>query len=294
MISSNPLSSSAGHFRTLGAVVERTGVGIHSGASSRVRLLPAPPGSGIRFHAGGQEIAARAANVVETSRCTVLGQNGVTVSTIEHLMSAFAGMGFTDVRVEIEGPELPIGDGGAALWVEALTESGAKDEQNSDAVSSLTLKSPVMVTGKDGAFIAAYPSDTLRLTVAVSYPQHPLVGTQIARFEPVRGENYINDVAPARTFGFIEEVEMLRKAGLAKGGSLENAIIVFPDHYSTDLRFPNELARHKLLDLMGDMMLSGGAFLPAVDVVAVRPSHRLNVAFAAALSEHFSTLPSSR
>ncbi len=278
-----PFRSAA--YRTLNGEVERNGIGIHTGASSRVRLFPAPAGTGIVFRTQGQEISARAANVVDTSRCTVLGGSGMTVSTIEHLLSAFAGGGVTDALVEIEGPELPIGDGSSALWAEAIAEVGVLGE----AAEGFSLTEPLVVTGKDGAFVAGYPSEALRLTVAVSFPQHPLVGTQVARFEPGRGEDYAREIAPARTFGFIEEVEALLAAGLAKGGSFDNAVVVYPDHYSVPLRYENELARHKLLDLMGDMMLCGAGVLPTLDVVAVRPSHRLNVAFAAALAERLAT-----
>jgi UDP-3-O-[3-hydroxymyristoyl] N-acetylglucosamine deacetylase len=129
--------------------------------------------------------------------------------------------------------------------------------------------------------VVAFPSDSLRLTVVVHF-EHPLVGTQVARFDPARGDRYEDDVAPARTFGFIEEVEALRAAGLARGGSEDNAVVVYPDRYSTPLRFDNELARHKLLDLVGDLSLVGGPL--RADVVAVKPSHRLNTDFARLLA----------
>ena len=125
--------------------------------------------------------------------------------------------------------------------------------------------------------MAAYPSDVPRFTVAAQF-DHPLAGTQVARWEPARGEAYAEHVAPARTFGFDFEVEALRAAGLARGGSLDNAVMIYPDRYSSPLRFPDELARHKLLDLVGDLFLVGRPLL--ADVVAVRPSHRLNVALA--------------
>lgn len=272
---------------TLLREVEVAGVGIHTGAPARVRLLPAPPGTGILFRVATatgseQDIPARAANVVDTSRCTVLGNpvTGTTISTVEHLLSALAGLGVADLVVEVTGPELPIGDGSALIWVKALEEAGLQGYPQTPAPC---LTKRVQVTGKGGAFVAAYPSDCLRLTVAVSFPDHSLVGTQVARYEA--GSGYEKEVAPARTFGFIEEVEALRRAGLALGGSLDNAVVVYPDRYSAPLRFEDELARHKLLDLLGDMMLCGARALPRMDIVAVRPSHRLNVTFAAALAE---------
>lgn len=270
------------------------GVGIHTGAESHVTLFPADtPGQGVVFRVGGkqngsprQEIPARAANVVETARCTVLGDGkSASVSTVEHLLSALAGLGVTDCIAAVDGPELPIGDGSAAIWTDAIQSVGIVKLADAPAVSPLP--APVIVTGRGGAFIAAYPSDSLRLTVAAVFEQHPLVGTQVARFEAASGaDGYIRDVAPARTFGFIEEVEALRAAGLAQGGSLENAVVIYPDRYSAPLRFENELARHKLLDLIGDLSLAGPLpLLPPMDIVAVKPSHRLNTEFAARIRE---------
>jgi UDP-3-O-[3-hydroxymyristoyl] N-acetylglucosamine deacetylase len=266
--------------RTLGGVAVRTGVGIHTGADASVRLHPAPFGTGIIFRVAGQEIPAHAARVTDTSRCTVLGAEGVTLSTVEHLLSAFAGLRITDALVEVEGPELPIGDGSSVLWTEAIREAGIVA---GDAAIPPTLTEPILLTGKGGSFIAAYPAFAPTLTAAISF-EHPLVGTQVARFSPSSGD-YAAEIAPARTFGFIEEVEALRAAGLAKGGSFDNAVVVYPDRYSVPLRFEDELARHKLLDLMGDLLLSGGVGLPNADIIAVKPSHRLNAAFAARLAD---------
>lgn len=265
--------------RTIQSPVTVKGIGIHTGALSRVTLSPLlDSGGDIIFRSQGTEILADVENVVDTSRCTVLGTNGVTVSTVEHLMAACAGLGINRLLVDIEGAELPIGDGSSLLWNDAIASVGVHN-LHVDKVYSPSL--PVVVTGKNGAFIAAYPSDKLTLTVAVSF-EHPLVGTQVARYNEAT-DNYFADIAPARTFGFIEEVEALRKAGLALGGSEENAVVVYPDRYSRPLRFPNELARHKLLDLMGDLALAGLP-LPSMEIFAVKPSHRLNIEFARALA----------
>ena len=262
--------------RTVGKSVTMRGVGIHTGALSSVTLHPAPPGAGVAFRAGGGIIPALAENVIDTGRCTVLGAAGVSVSTVEHLLSALAGFGVTDALIEVEGPELPIGDGGAQIWADALTE--ARIVTIGEIIFPL-LDAPLIETGKGSSFIAAYPADSFRATVAITF-DHALVGTQIARFDAAR-DDYAREIAPARTFGFIEEVEALRAAGLAKGGSLDNAIIVYPDRYSVPLSFPDELARHKLLDLLGDLTLAGVGPLPSADIIAVKPSHRLNTAFAA-------------
>lgn len=266
--------------RTLAKPVAVRGFGIHTGAESFVTLLPAEAGAGISFWVGGAEIPATAANVVDTARCTVLGAGGASVSTVEHLLSALSGLGVTEARIEIDGPELPIGDGGANIWVAAIREAGTVE---AGELSFPVLSEPLIETGKGGAFIAAYPAERFRATVAISF-DHRLVGTQIARFDAADGD-YARDIAPARTFGFIEEVEALRAAGLAQGGSFENAVVVYPDHYSVPLRFPDELARHKLLDLIGDLTLAGVGPLPPADIITVKPSHRLNAAFAGRLRE---------
>jgi UDP-3-O-[3-hydroxymyristoyl] N-acetylglucosamine deacetylase len=261
------------------------GIGLHTGSPSDVTLTPAERGFGIRFRrSDGREITAQAANVVGTGRCTVLGDSaGDRISTVEHLLSACAGLGVTDLLIETDAPELPIGDGSAACWVELLRNpvfTGGKP------IDRPALSREILVTGRDGAFIAAYPSDTLRITVAISFP-HVLIGTQVARYEPdAPGADYAAEIAGARTFGFIEEVEALRAAGLARGGTLDNAIVIYPDHFSSPLRFPNELARHKLLDMLGDLNLCGSAILPNADIIAVKPSHRLNVELAQRLGEH--------
>lgn len=267
--------------RTIQTPVTVTGVGIHTGADARVTLHPTSSDTaGIRLLRNGQTIPVHHSSVVDTSRCTVLGAEGTTVSTVEHLLSACAGLGVTDLTVEIDGPELPIGDGSAILWADALRESGLVEigQVPTPTISTLLTVSDV----KRGIFLAARPSDHFRALVHIAF-DHPLIGAQTAAFE-AEGGDYATEIAPARTFGFIEEVEALLKAGLAKGGSFDNAVVVYQDHYSTDLRFPEELARHKLLDLMGDLLLATGGMLPNVDVVAVKPSHRMNAALAAQIA----------
>ncbi|MES2461481.1 MAG: UDP-3-O-acyl-N-acetylglucosamine deacetylase [Armatimonadota bacterium] len=271
--------------RTLSAPVSLRGVGIHSGVESAVTVFPGAPGDGVIFvPIGGTPIAAAAANVVDTSRCTVLGANGQTVSTVEHLLSAFAGLGITDARIEIDGPEVPILDGSALPWVEAILSVGIL-EGETPAATSTTIRQPLLISGKNGSFIHVHPASCFSLTVAAVF-DHPLIGTQVARFVPSEENDYAADVAPARTFGFIEEVEALRSAGLALGGSLDNAVVVYPDRYSAPLRFPAELAYHKLLDMMGDLFLAFGEPLSLrLAIVAVKPSHRLNVELASRLRD---------
>ncbi|MCX6366698.1 MAG: UDP-3-O-acyl-N-acetylglucosamine deacetylase [Armatimonadetes bacterium] len=254
----------------------RTGVGIHTGQPCTATLEALPPGSGIVFDTPQGIIQAQADRVIETLRCTVLGSGEARLSTVEHLLSACAGRGIRDLKVTVDGPELPILDGSAAGWAEVLPQSPLHLRE---------IPEPLIVTGKGGAFIACFPAEKLTVTCAIAF-EHPLVGTQVARWEPppapASGGAYLEEIAPARTFGFIEEVQKLLDAGLAKGGSLDNAVIVHQDRYEPPLRFANELARHKLLDLLGDLWLAG--FLPKADIIAMKPSHGLNCRLASLLS----------
>lgn len=267
--------------QTIAAPVSVEGIGIHTGTHSRVTLSPAPIGAGVVFRSQGIEIPAHVDYVVDTSRCTILGKDGITISTVEHLMATLAGNNISDIFVDIDGKELPIGDGSAEIWQEAIL-SIATSPFTDEPGTTISGFEPIVVTGRNGAFISARSIDSdFRATVAITF-DHALVGTQVAFYSQSttkRDNSFSENIAPARTFGFIEEVEALRKAGLALGGSEENAVVVYPDRYSKPLHFENELARHKLLDLMGDLALSGVP-LPNIEIFAVKPSHQLNVEFA--------------
>ena len=258
------------------------GVGLHSGADASVRLLPAEAGAGLVFRdrATGQEIPARAANVTDTSRCTRLGLNGVEVQTVEHVLSALAGLGVDDALIETEGGEMPAGDGSAAPFVALVRALGLR-EQPGATVSPLTLPAPVTLS-VNGGTVVALPADRLTFTVVLDYPRHPYIGTLAATFDAAGGD-YGAEIAPARTFGFLSEIEALRAHGLGLGASRANAVVLGEDDYETPLRFANELARHKLLDLIGDLALLGRPLL--AQVIAVRPGHALNARLARTLSD---------
>ena len=255
-------------------------VGLHSGADASVRLLPAPSGHGLVFRRqdGGQELAALVSNVSDTSRCTRLGASGWTVQTVEHVLSALAGLGVDDAVIEIDGSEAPAMDGSASPFVRAILEAGLREQPQS--VSPITLAAPVYVSER-GSSIAALPSETLSLAVVLDYPSHAYLGTQAALLGGLSG--YEAQIAPARTYGFLSEIEALRAAGLGLGASVDNAVVLGETQYETPLRFPNEMARHKLLDLIGDLALIGRPVSAAI--LAVKPSHTLNVRLARLLSE---------
>ena len=258
-----------------------SGVGLHSGAGASVRLLPAPSGTGLVFRraGGGQEIPALASNVSDTSRCTRLSAGGVEVQTVEHVLSALAGLGIDDAVIEIDGgSEVPAMDGSAAPFAQAILAAGLREQ--AESVQPIVLTQPVFVSER-GSTIVALPSETLSLTVVLDYPRQPYLGTQAAIFDGA--QDYLTQIAPARTYGFLSEIEALRAAGLGLGASFENAVVLGETQYETPLRFPNELARHKLLDLVGDLALAGRPV--CADILAVKPGHTLNVRLARLLSE---------
>jgi UDP-3-O-[3-hydroxymyristoyl] N-acetylglucosamine deacetylase len=263
---------------TLREAVYVEGVGVHTGKPARVTVKPADANTGIVFLAGQHRIPALAEYVVSTDRCTTLGVDGIRVMTVEHLLSALAGTGIDNAQIEIEGEEIPVLDGSAKPWVERFQQAGLSELPAER--TRVRLSRPVSVMAGDrGIWAMPHPE---RLLITTVHYSHSLVGTQVAWFH-LDKMDYLEEIAPARTFGFWEEVEALLARGKALGGSLQNALVIFPDRYSTPLRFPDEVLRHKVLDLIGDLTLVG-AQVEAL-FVAVKPSHTLNTAFALALRQ---------
>ncbi len=275
--------------RTISTWVQFSGIGLHTGMPSFARILPATPDTGIMFRRtdNGAEIQASVENVVETAYATVLASGGARISTVEHFLAALYGMEIDNAVVEVDGPELPILDGSARQVAEAIDFVG-------------TVESPVRrrflwvskneKLHRNGSMVALAPSENFEILVTVDFPG-TLIGKQWLKFT-LTPENFLKEIAPARTFVLREQIDALLKAGLAKGGSLENAIVVEGDKVlnADGLRFQNEFARHKLLDFIGDLALVSrpvrGFFL------AVRPGHTVN----RCLTEHLSGLavPRSR
>ncbi len=252
------------------------GIGLHTGVNVRLRLVPAPAETGVVFRRTDLEafeIPATARNVARVSYATSLMRKGVLISTTEHLLSALAASGIDNAYVDIDNLEVPILDGSALPFLAMISKAGVK-RQRALRTYAHVLK-PVLVE-EGSKRIAAYPSPALKLTYRISFP-HPLIREQELTFEPGRGD-YGKEIAPARTFGFFEEVEMLRKSGLVRGGSLENAIVLTRDGLMNPegLRFPDEFCRHKILDVIGDLALLGHPL--AGLVVAERAGHAMHVA----------------
>jgi UDP-3-O-[3-hydroxymyristoyl] N-acetylglucosamine deacetylase len=244
--------------RTIQESVSTRGVGLHSGAQVTLTLRPAPPDHGIVFHRvdvrGSPSIPATSAHVIDTAFATTLGKDGVRVGTVEHLLAALTGLGIDNLRIEVEGPEVPILDGSAGPFVYLINSAGVRVQ---DAPKSfLVIKRPVFLSEGDKE-ASLGPSNRLRIDCAIDF-HHPLVPGQSLSLD-FSGRSFSRELARARTFGFLKDVERLKSAGLARGGSLENAIVV--DEFSVlnpeGLRYPDEFVRHKALDALGDLALFG-------------------------------------
>jgi UDP-3-O-[3-hydroxymyristoyl] N-acetylglucosamine deacetylase len=259
---------------TIAAPVSVSGIGLHTGVKVNLRLCPAPANTGVLFRRidlEGFAIEAQSRNVARVSYATSLMKKGVLISTTEHLLSALGGLDVDNALVEIDNLELPILDGSARPFVELVSKAGIRRQRAKR--SFIKILKPVEVV--DGMRrMAVYPADAFRVTYRIAFP-HPLIGEQFIEFAG-GSSDYAADIAPARTFGFLEELEMLRKNGLIRGGSLENAVVldrrgvINPE----GLRFPDEFCRHKLLDLIGDFSLLGHPLLG--HVVAERAGHAMH------------------
>jgi UDP-3-O-[3-hydroxymyristoyl] N-acetylglucosamine deacetylase len=259
---------------TLASPASISGVGLHTGVKVNLRICPAPANTGVLFRRTDLEgfvIEAQARNVARVSYATSLMKKGVLISTTEHLLSALAGLEVDNAAVEIDNLELPILDGSARPFVELITNAGIRRQRARR--SFVKILRPVEVV--DGMKrITVYPADAFHVTYCISFP-HPLIGAQSIQFA-AGSSNYATEIAPARTFGFLEELEMLRKNGLIRGGSLENAVVLDRTGVINPegLRFPDEFCRHKLLDLVGDFSLLGHPLLG--HVVAERAGHAMH------------------
>jgi UDP-3-O-[3-hydroxymyristoyl] N-acetylglucosamine deacetylase len=259
--------------RTLKKSVECVGIGLHSGRPVSMRLRPAPVDHGVVFARTDQalrRVSARVANVARTQFATTLSENGTSVATTEHLMSALYALEIDNVLVELDGAEVPILDGSAAPFVYLVHEAGVREL---DAVRlRLVLEKPLSVT-EGGCRVVASPAPSLSVDYTIDF-DHPLVGSQNYR-GGINLKSYLSGIATARTFCFLRDVEALRRQGLALGGCLENAVVVGDEGVLNDsLRFEDEFVRHKVLDLVGDLALLGMSFVGHVR--AERAGHWLH------------------
>jgi len=258
---------------TIKKEVSISGIGLHTGKEVSIRFKPAEIGTGIVFvridKPGRPRVKANLNNVSSTERGTSLGK----VYTVEHVLSALHALSVTNCEIELDGPEPPAIDGSSREYCNLMKRAGVIS-QNAD-LKKINLRSPVIVRDKDGC-VVALPSDRLVVSFMINYP-FDFIGSQFYRFD-LNSKKYIKWIAPARTYGFLSEVPTLRRRRLAGGASFKNTVVLGKDHYLTKLRFKDELVRHKILDLIGDLSLLGAEI--NAHIICIKSGHKLNIKLA--------------
>lgn len=261
--------------QTIGSPVSCSGIGLHSGQPVTLTLRPAPPNTGIVFvyrnGSGETLLPAAVSNKVPTELCTAISVNGHQVKTIEHLLAALVGMEIDNVYAEVDAGEIPVLDGSASPFVRLIRTAGVIPQARRQSYVKIT--QPIEVT--DGARrVRIEPSSTPRITYSIHY-DHPLIQTQSYSYT-CSAAAFEQEIATARTFGFLHEVQALWSRGLGKGGTLDNTVVLSEEGVvnQTGLRFPNEFVRHKVLDLIGDIALLGFPFIG--HIVAERSGHAMH------------------
>ena len=266
---------------TIKTAAKVSGIALHTGVRANLKILPAPPDSGIIFRRtdmpGAPEVKANACNVIDVRRATTIASrtSGAFVVTVEHIMASLHASGIDNAYVEMDGPEPPIADGSAGPYFKMIREAGIR-EQNAPA-QIWTAKAPLYV--ENGATtMVVLPSDVFRITCTVAFGETAL-DTQFHSLE-ITPESFEKELGPCRTFAAYRDLAQLIAAGLAKGGSLDNAVILHEGAIISNngLRFPNELVRHKIMDMIGDLFLTGKRV--RAHVIAIKPGHPTNVQLA--------------
>ncbi len=269
--------------QTIARQISFSGRGLHSGNESTVTFRPAPVDSGVVFYR--TDLPARPAipadieHVVDISRGTTIGLNGIKVLTVEHVLAAIVGLGIDNIAVELDANELPVGDGSAKPFVDTLLRAGIV-EQDAERIPAV-IAEPVTYRNKD-VTVTMLPADELRLSFTIDYPNRA-IGTQYLSVV-VNDGTFATEIAPARTFCPLHEVEELQAQGLIKGGSLDNAIVIGNERILNEsLRFEDEFVRHKILDLLGDLFLLGRTL--QAHVIAIKSGHAAHIEFARRVRE---------
>ncbi|HUU29210.1 MAG TPA: bifunctional UDP-3-O-[3-hydroxymyristoyl] N-acetylglucosamine deacetylase/3-hydroxyacyl-ACP dehydratase [archaeon] len=271
--------------KTIARKIKCSGIGIHSGKKATLTFKPAEENTGIVFIRGDigahARIPALVENVEAVVRGTTIGKDGFTVLTVEHVMAAVAGFGIDNLIIEIDGVEVPAGDGSSSCFVQAIKKAGIKEQKAKKKVAILT--EPLSYQ-ENGIYFLVLPHDSLKISFQIQYP-NPLVGSQFDSLE-INSETFLDKLADARTFAFLEEVEELKKAGLIKGGSLENAVVIGEDKILNKdaLRSSKELVRHKIVDLLGDIYLLGRPL--KAHIISFKSGHPSNINLVRKLHEH--------
>ena len=264
------------HQRTVKSAILGEGVGLHSGQITRFRILPAPVDSGIVFVRTDcrppVEIPARSEFVRDTTLATTLGLGNLTVGTVEHLVAALAGLGVDNARIEIDGPEVPILDGSCAPFVDMIARAGGTVAQRRPKRFLVVRRAVEVSDGEKSARLE--PASRFSLQCSIDF-DHPIVNAQSFELD-MSDTAFVQEVARARTFGFAKDVDAMHAAGLARGGSLDNAVVIedFSIRNPEGLRFSDEFVRHKALDAVGDLYLAGGPIVGRF--VGHQTGHKLN------------------
>jgi UDP-3-O-[3-hydroxymyristoyl] N-acetylglucosamine deacetylase len=266
------------HQRTLDREMSCSGIGLHSGKEVHLTLKPAPTNHGIKFIRkdlpNNPTIPARFNCVVDTSLATVIGLDGAIVSTIEHLMACLAGLSIDNVIAELDSYEVPVMDGSAGPFTRMILEAGIREQKAERHF--FVLKKPIELA-QDGKFVGIYPDTTFKITCNIEF-EHHLIRKQSCSIEVV-DHIFEREISSARTFGFLNEVEYMKRYGLARGGSLDNAVVIDKSDILNEegLRYRDEFVRHKLLDCIGDFSLLGMPILG--HIVTKKSGHAFNHAF---------------
>ena len=258
--------------QTLAAPIAYSGIGLHSGKEVAMKLLPGKENTGIVFVrtdlSGHPEIQALAENVSSTVKATTVSENGTEVFTVEHLMAAFSMMGIDNCRIEMSAPEPPVTDGSAAVFCELILQAGRIRQSEPRKIYAVDRAFSVY---EDDKYITIQPYDGYRISF-VSVNAHPALGTQYFDIE-LTEEKFLQEIAAARTVGFMSEIKQMQQMGLRLGGSIENVVIFDDDKILSETRFDNELIRHKILDVIGDLYLLGHL---RGHIIAVKSGHAFN------------------
>jgi UDP-3-O-[3-hydroxymyristoyl] N-acetylglucosamine deacetylase len=259
---------------TVKGPITLTGRGLHSGSDATLRITPAEPGTGLIFTVGKRgAVKVSPMTVVDTVHAVTIGNEDVSVQTVEHLLAALYAAGITDAILELSGSEIPILDGSAYPFYQAIQSAGT--QKSAIPVEPIRLANPVWVVEGD-KYLIALPENGLRITYSIDY-NHPGLKGQSIVVDCENGD-FADDFLPARTFGFMTDIEMLQAKGLIRGGSIENAVVLTANGYMNELRFENECIRHKVLDLVGDLYLLGRPL--NAHIIASKAGHTLDAALA--------------
>ncbi len=287
MSHTDKFSTSRKHQRSLKNTVSLSGIGLFTGMKSEIKLRPAPEGTGIVFQRmdlpNKPLLPALAEYVQETPRCTILGTEDFQVQTVEHILSALKAYDIDNLIIEIEGPEIPSCDGSALPFVELIEKAGIVSQSKTKKIHHL--ETPIFWS-KGDVHLVALPSEEFRISYTLNYPNSELLKSQFFTVH-VDAETFKEEIASARTFSLYEEVVPLIEKGNIKGGRLDNAVIIKGDSILNPegVRYQNEMVRHKILDLIGDLALVGQSFI--AHVIAIRSGHFSNTSFAKELVSSF-------